>query len=115
MSKDSSRVAYTRKIMEIVYNIQRQKEDINKIIGDTRIVQIEINRLEGKLDRVFTMTDEQIYKDAKKDEARRTAYKLLASLREVHVHDVDSGVLRTGTHVIIVFIARLLPTKQLSL
>ena len=83
MSKDLSRVAYTRRIMEIVHNIQRQKEDINKILGDTRVVQKEINQLAGKLDRVFTTTDEQIYKDARKDEARRAAYKLLASLREV--------------------------------
>ena len=83
MSKDLSRVAYTRRIMEIVHNIQRQKEDINKILGDTRMVQKEINQLTGKLERVFTVTDEQVYKDARKDEARRTAYKLLASLREV--------------------------------
>ena len=83
MSKDLSRVAYTRRIMEIVFNIQRQKEDINKILGDTRMVQKEINQLAGKLERVFTATDEQVFKDAKKDEARRLAYKLLASLREV--------------------------------
>ena len=83
MSKDLSRVSYTRRIMEIVMNIQRQKEDIGKILGDTRQVQKEINGLSGKLDRIFTITDEQVYKDARKDEARRTAYKLLASLREV--------------------------------
>ena len=83
MSKDLSRVAYTRRIMEIVHNIQRQKEDINKILGDTRMVQKEINQLAGKLERVFTATDEQVFKDARKDEARRMAYKLLASLREV--------------------------------
>ena len=92
MSKDLSRVAYTRRIMEIVHNIQRQKEDINKILGDTRMVQKEINQLTGKLERVFTTTDEQIFKDARKDEARRVAYKLLAKLREVrfrvlHVDD----------------------------
>ena len=46
-------------------------------------VQKEINQLAGKLDRVFTMTDELVYKDAKKDEARRQAYKMLASLRDV--------------------------------
>ena len=85
MSKDLSRVAYTRRIMEIVHNIQRQKEDINKILGDTRVVQKEINQLGGKLERVFTVTDEQVYRDARKDEARRSAYKLLASLREVHI------------------------------
>ena len=69
--------------MEIVVNIQKQKEDIDKILVDTRMVQKEINQLTGKLDRVFTATDEQVYKDALKDEARRAAYKLLASLREV--------------------------------
>ena len=85
MSKDLSRVSYTHRIMEIVLNIQRQKEDIGKILGDTRQVQKEINQLSGKLERIFTVTDEQVYKDARKDEARRTAYKLLASLREVGV------------------------------
>lgn len=83
MSKDLSRGSYTKRMMEIVVNIQRQKEDINKILGDTRHVQKEINQLTGRLDRVFTVTDEQVYKDARKDEARRSAYKLLASLREV--------------------------------
>ena len=83
MSKDLNRVAYTRRIMEIVGNIRKQKEDIDKILVDTRMVQKEINQLSGKLERIFTVTDEQVYRDARKDEARRAAYKLLASLREV--------------------------------
>ena len=179
LSKGQTRVAYTRRMMEIIANIQKQKEDIGRILADTRKVgrrgggrgrregergegrhregreakdtlivwcqspygfhgddgsllvyivhvdlitlspspspcltlspspslsshpvsllfrclcvcvcrqvQKEINQLTGKLDRVFTMTDEQVYKDARKDEARRQAYKLLASLREVGV------------------------------
>lgn len=85
MSKDLSRVSYTRRMLEIVMNIQKQKEDISKILGDTRLVQREINQLNGKLERIFTITDEQVYKDARKDEARRQAYKLLASLRKVHI------------------------------
>ena len=83
MSKDVSRVSYTSKIMEIVMNIRKQKQDIDKILGDMRVVQKELNQLTGKLDRIFTVTDEQVYKDARKDDARRNAYKLLASLREV--------------------------------
>ncbi|KAL5460593.1 hypothetical protein EMCRGX_G034048 [Ephydatia muelleri] len=82
MTKDLNRGAYTRRISEILSNIRRQKEDIEKILVDTRAVQKEINQLSGKLDRLFTVTDEQVFKDAKKDEARRAAYKLLASLRE---------------------------------
>lgn len=79
MTKDTSRSAYTRRIMEIVANIQKQKEEINKveemtlflilslfsffqILTDTRYVQKEINQLSGKLDRTFKVTDEQIYK-----------------------------------------------------
>ena len=45
----------------------------------------------GKLDRVFTMTDEQVYKDARKDESRRQAYKLLAALREVCEREGEEG------------------------
>lgn len=90
MTKDLSRVSYTQRIMEIVMNIQRQKEDIGKILGDTRQVQKEINQLSGKLERIFTITDEQVYRDARKDEARRNAYKLLASLRENCVEVVDA-------------------------
>ena len=52
-------------------------------------VQKEINQLAGKLDRVFTMTDELVYKDARKDEARRQAYKMLASLRDVSAADTS--------------------------
>ena len=32
MTKDTSRSAYTRRIMEIVANIKKQKEEINKVI-----------------------------------------------------------------------------------
>ena len=32
MQKDTSRSAYTRRIMEILVNIQKQKEDIGKVI-----------------------------------------------------------------------------------
>ena len=31
MSKDTGRSSYTRRIMEIVANIQKQKEEINKV------------------------------------------------------------------------------------
>lgn len=65
-------------------------------------VQKEINQLSGRLERITQVTDEQVFKvsmwvelvmssyyvlappqDAKKDEASRSAYKLLASIRDV--------------------------------
>jgi methyl-accepting chemotaxis protein len=62
MSKDTSRSSYTKRIMEIIANIKKQTEEINKILKDTKHVQKEINQLSGKLDRVFQVTDEQVFK-----------------------------------------------------
>lgn len=82
LPKDVSRMAYTQRILEIVGNIQKQKEEITKILSDTKELQKEINSLSGKLDRTFAVTDELVFKDAKKDDAVRKAYKYLAALHE---------------------------------
>lgn len=82
LTKDVSRSAYTRRILEIVANIKKQKAEIDKVLLDTRNIQKEINRLSGKLERTFTVTDELIFRDAKKDESVRRAYKSLAALHE---------------------------------
>ena len=67
MTKDQSRSSYTKRIMELVGNIQKQKEGIASILADTQQVQREINQLSGKLERVFIITDEQIYKVSAQD------------------------------------------------
>ncbi|XP_002917791.2 coiled-coil domain-containing protein 22 isoform X2 [Ailuropoda melanoleuca] len=82
LPRDVSRLAYTQRILEIVGNIRKQKEEITKILSDTRELQKEINSLSGKLDRTFAVTDELVFKDAKKDDAVRKAYKYLAALHE---------------------------------
>uniref|UniRef100_A0A672PE76 Coiled-coil domain-containing protein 22 n=1 Tax=Sinocyclocheilus grahami TaxID=75366 RepID=A0A672PE76_SINGR len=82
LSKDVSRSAYTMRILEIVGNIKKQKEEITKILSDTKELQKEINSLTGKLDRTFAVTDELVFKDAKKDESVRKSYKYLAALHE---------------------------------
>uniref|UniRef100_A0A8C7JPU8 Coiled-coil domain-containing protein 22 n=1 Tax=Oncorhynchus kisutch TaxID=8019 RepID=A0A8C7JPU8_ONCKI len=82
LPKDVSRSAYTARILEIVGNIRKQKEDITKILSDTKELQKEINNLTGKLDRTFAVTDELVFKDAKKDESVRKSYKYLAALHE---------------------------------
>ncbi|CAL1291564.1 unnamed protein product [Larinioides sclopetarius] len=95
LTKDVSRSAYTRRIMDIVANIKKQKAEIDKVLLDTRNVQKEINKLSGKLERTFTVTDELIFKDAKKDEAIRRAYKYLAALHE-NCNQLVSIVEETG-------------------
>lgn len=82
LPKDVSRAAYTQRILEIVGNIKKQKEEITKILSDTKDLQKEINGLTGKLERTFAVTDELVFKDAKQDESVRKAYKYLAALHE---------------------------------
>ncbi|XP_037267335.1 coiled-coil domain-containing protein 22 [Falco rusticolus] len=82
LPRDISRAVYTQRILEIVGNIRKQKEEIGKILVDTRALQKEINSLVGKLERTFSVTDELLFKDAKRDEVVRKAYKYLAALHE---------------------------------
>eukprot|EP00794_Sanderia_malayensis_P006859 gene6859-7630_t len=96
MTKDVNRSAYTRRILEIVANINKQKQDINKVLVDTRSLQKDINFLSGKLDRTYTVTDELIFKDAKKNEFNRKAYKLLANLHE-RFSDLVKNIEEIGT------------------
>eukprot|EP00051_Salpingoeca_urceolata_P020923 m.321060 g.321060 ORF g.321060 m.321060 type:complete len:633 (-) comp19707_c1_seq1:73-1971(-) len=99
LNKDVQRSAYTRRTLEIVRSISKQKADIDKVLVDTRALQKDINQLSDKLSRTFTVTDELIFKDAKKDEACRKAYKFLAQLHEgcgllVHTVEQTGSIMR---------------------
>lgn len=48
--------------MEIIGNISKQKVEINKILSDTRILQKDMNNMNGRLDRSFTVVDELVFK-----------------------------------------------------
>ncbi|CAL7938667.1 unnamed protein product [Xylocopa violacea] len=80
LPKEVNRSAYTQRILEIINNIRKQRDEINKVLADTREIQKEINMLTGRLERSFTVVDELIFRDARTNEASRKAYKLLATL-----------------------------------
>ncbi|KAJ8674840.1 hypothetical protein QAD02_010626 [Eretmocerus hayati] len=80
LPKEVNRSAYTQRILEIINNIRKQKNEIDKILGDMRDVQKEINTVRGKLERSFAVVDEMIFRDARTNETSRKAYKLLAKL-----------------------------------
>uniref|UniRef100_A0A671VUI1 Coiled-coil domain-containing protein 22 n=1 Tax=Sparus aurata TaxID=8175 RepID=A0A671VUI1_SPAAU len=96
LPQDASRSAYTQRILEIVSNIKKQKEEITKILSDTKELQKEINSLTGKLDRTFAVTDELVFKDAKRDESVRKSYKYLAALHE-NCNQLIQTIEDTGT------------------
>ncbi|XP_058461138.1 coiled-coil domain-containing protein 22 homolog [Malaya genurostris] len=80
LDKTVNRTAYTNRILEIIGNIRKQKTDIDKILHDTRLLQKDLNIITGQLDRQFTVTDDLIFRNAKKDEHSKRAYKLLVTL-----------------------------------
>ncbi|KAJ6648734.1 Coiled-coil domain-containing protein 22 like [Pseudolycoriella hygida] len=80
LNNNISRNAYTSRIMEIIGNIKKQKDDIDKVLNDTRLLQKEINNITGQLDRQFAVTDDLMFTNAKRDEHSKRAYKLLATL-----------------------------------
>uniref|UniRef100_A0A8C8DVF9 Coiled-coil domain-containing protein 22 n=1 Tax=Oryzias sinensis TaxID=183150 RepID=A0A8C8DVF9_9TELE len=99
LPQDASRSAYTQRILEIVRGFSQQKMSlffISRILSDTRELQKEINSLTGKLDRTFAVTDELVFKDAKKDESVRKAYKYLAALHE-NCNQLIQTIEDTGT------------------
>ncbi|XP_076761464.1 coiled-coil domain-containing protein 22 homolog [Xylocopa sonorina] len=98
LPKEVNRSAYTQRILEIINNIRKQRDEINKVLADTREIQKEINMLTGRLERSFTVVDELIFRDARTNEASRKAYKLLATLHS-DCSELVSLVEETGATV----------------
>ncbi|GBP59530.1 Coiled-coil domain-containing protein 22 homolog [Eumeta japonica] len=96
LSKGNKRSIYTKRIMEIINNVDKQKIEIKKILEDTRQIQKQINTLEAQLERSFSVADETLFKDAKKDDQAKKAYKLLALLHS-ECNTIVSLVNDTGT------------------
>lgn len=93
-----NRSAYTQRILEIINNVRKQKDEISKVLGDTREIQKEINTLDGRVERSFTVVDELIFRDARTNEASKKAYKLLATLHS-EFNELVSLVEETGATI----------------
>lgn len=75
------RSSYTRRIIEIIGNVKKQNEETRKVLLETKSIQKDINTLNGKIERIFTVADEVIFREAKLNEWNRKCYKLLALLQ----------------------------------
>ena len=73
----------TNKKFEIIKNIKKQEGEINKIVGDTRTVQREIQSAQELLERTYTVVEETLFREARSDDLCRQAYK--------HLHGMHSG------------------------
>ena len=90
VNKDTQRTSYTKRTMEILGNIQKQKKEIDRVLLDMRQLQKEINQLEGKVGRIFSLADEKIFNAAKKDESLRSLYKKIVTL-----HSTFGNIIQT--------------------
>jgi len=76
------RTTYTRRIMEIVKNVRKQKVEIDKILGHVKALQKEFNASSVTLGRSFATADEIIFREAVRDAAAKQVYKGLAAIHE---------------------------------
>ncbi|KAK7305276.1 hypothetical protein VNO77_43178 [Canavalia gladiata] len=80
--KIASRKSYTDRIKEITKNSLKQDADIEQILKDTREVQLDSNSIQERLHRTYTVADEIVFREAKKDPAGPQVYRLLVSIHQ---------------------------------
>ncbi|XP_042233222.1 coiled-coil domain-containing protein 22 homolog [Homarus americanus] len=82
MNKDINRSVYTKRIIDISAKVRKQKQEIDRVLADTRTIQKEINILSGKLERTFTVVEGTAYKEAANNERVRQVYRAVAAVHE---------------------------------
>ncbi|KAH7545420.1 hypothetical protein FEM48_Zijuj01G0092000 [Ziziphus jujuba var. spinosa] len=80
--KVASRKSYIERIKEITKNSRKQDADIERILKDTRELQLESNSIQERLHRTYAVVDEMVFREAKKDTVGKQAYRLLTSIHE---------------------------------
>ncbi|KAK9134014.1 hypothetical protein Scep_013542 [Stephania cephalantha] len=78
----ASRKSYIERIREITKNSRKQDVDIERILRETRELQINSNSIQERLHRTYAVVDETVFREAKNDPVRRQAYRLLTSIHE---------------------------------
>ncbi|KAK6110165.1 hypothetical protein QQG55_38795 [Brugia pahangi] len=78
--KQINRNIYTKHIFDVVGNIRKQQNEINKIAAENLYLQREIKSNAGKLERSFTVVEGKLYRDVEKDTFMQKAYRLLMKI-----------------------------------
>ncbi|KAI6690770.1 hypothetical protein NL676_027598 [Syzygium grande] len=80
--EQESRTSHIQRIKEITKNSRKQHADVERILKETRMLQLEINSIQERLHRTYAVLDETVFREAKKDQVGRQAYRLLTSIHE---------------------------------
>ncbi|KAL9652991.1 hypothetical protein ABK040_015506 [Willaertia magna] len=89
LPKDVDRSSYVNRILDIVRNIEKQNEEIAKILNENRDLSKEIAALSDKLSKTFQETEEMIYKEAQKDTEYKPLYKDVLEIRDLYETLID--------------------------
>jgi len=89
------RTTYTTKILFLVGSVKKQRVEITKILIDMRNVQKDINNTSEKLNRTFTLVEEMIFADAKKDPVGKSTYTLTVQLNKIF-NELTDLISKTG-------------------
>ncbi|KAJ8532495.1 hypothetical protein K7X08_012418 [Anisodus acutangulus] len=78
--KSERRRTYIQRIEEITKNSRKQDVDIERILKEARELQLESNCVQERLNRTHAVVDETVFREAKKDQVGRQAYRILTSI-----------------------------------
>ncbi|KAA0065733.1 coiled-coil domain-containing protein 22 [Cucumis melo var. makuwa] len=92
--KQSSRRSYINRVKEITKNSRKQDADIDRILKETRELQLESNNIQERLHRTYAVVDELVLREAKKDGIGKQAHKLLTSIHE-NFGEISNKILST--------------------
>eukprot|EP01059_Diplonema_ambulator_P036671 TRINITY_DN9244_c2_g1_i1.p1 TRINITY_DN9244_c2_g1~~TRINITY_DN9244_c2_g1_i1.p1 ORF type:complete len:659 (+),score=277.63 TRINITY_DN9244_c2_g1_i1:41-1978(+) len=98
LPKDVDREHYLQRIMDIIKNIGKQQDEVEKITDQSKETIVTIAELEEGLTKAFQVVDEKCYNEVKQDAANkhgRAVYRQLIALREAF-DGLISGVEQQG-------------------
>lgn len=76
------RRTYIQRVEEITKNSRKQDVDIERILKETRELQLESNSVQERLNRIHAVVDETVFREAKKDQVGRQAYRILTNIHD---------------------------------
>ena len=86
MSASTSRGVYVRRIMDIMRNVDKQREEIVRVLTDVRAIQRDINQIHEQTSRSAAIVDGIVFSSAKQsaagDAVGLKAYRSVVELRD---------------------------------
>ncbi|KAG9137177.1 hypothetical protein Leryth_012009 [Lithospermum erythrorhizon] len=92
--KLAPRKSYIERIKEITKNSRKQDIDVERILKETRELQLDSNSIQERLHRTYAVVDETVFREAKKDPGKQQLYRLLAIIHENFEH-IPEEILET--------------------